>query len=87
MYVIAGSGVLVSFVYGPPDCCDQYVLYPETVDVLAVHDNCTECATGAVPVPERVIESGEFVALLVTETLPFALPAADGANVAVSVAG
>jgi hypothetical protein len=30
--------------------------------------------------------SGEFVALLATETLPVALPAADGSNVAVKVA-
>jgi hypothetical protein len=37
-------------------------------------------------VPEREIISGEFVALLDTETLPVTLPAADGAKVAVNVA-
>ena len=36
--------------------------------------------------PESEIESGELVALLATETPPFALPEADGVNVAVKVA-
>ncbi len=36
--------------------------------------------------PDNATESGEFVALLATDTLPVALPAADGENVAVSVA-
>ena len=36
--------------------------------------------------PERLIVSGEFVALLATVTLPVALPAAEGSNVAVKVA-
>src|ERR1700681_3444537 len=39
-----------------------------------------------IPVPESKMESGEFVALLATETLPVALPAAAGAKVAVKVA-
>ena len=38
------------------------------------------------PVPESEMESGEFVALLATETLPVTLPAPDGAKVAVKVA-
>jgi len=37
-------------------------------------------------VPDRVIESGELVALLATEMLPEALPEVDGVNVAVKVA-
>lgn len=37
--------------------------------------------TGAVPVPDKAITSGEFVALLVTVMLPLALPTDDGANV------
>ena len=36
--------------------------------------------------PESEIVSGEFVALLATETLPVILPAPDGAKVAVKVA-
>ena len=36
--------------------------------------------------PESEIESGEFVALLATVTLPVTLPDAEGLNVAVSVA-
>src|SRR5450631_3885683 len=36
--------------------------------------------------PESVMESGEFAALLTTETLPVMLPAAAGAKVAVKVA-
>jgi hypothetical protein len=39
-----------------------------------------------IPVPESKMESGEFVALLATETLPVALPAEAGAKVAVKVA-
>ena len=33
------------------------------------------------PVPDKAITSGEFVALLVTAMLPLALPTDDGANV------
>ena len=40
---------------------------------------------GCVPVPLNAIVRGEFEALLVTVTAPVTLPAADGANVAVSV--
>jgi hypothetical protein len=42
--------------------------------------------TATTPVPEREIVSGEFLALLETETLPVTLPAPDGAKVAVNVA-
>jgi hypothetical protein len=56
------------------------------VEVLGDHDKATEGFTAATPVPDSVMESGEFVALLATDTLPVALPAAAGENVAVSVA-
>jgi hypothetical protein len=56
------------------------------VDVLADQDSATEGGAVATPVPESAIESGEFVALLATETLPVALPAEAGLNVAVKVA-
>jgi hypothetical protein len=52
------------------------------VDELAVHDSATECW---VPVPDKATVAGEFVALLVTVTLPLTLPAAVGANAIVSV--
>jgi hypothetical protein len=52
--------------------------------VLGDQDTATECVTAAVPVPESEMESGEFVALLATETLPVAVPVVDGVNVAVS---
>jgi hypothetical protein len=57
-----------------------------TVDVLGDHVKETEWLTAATPVPDSVIESGELVALLATETLPVAIPAIDGVNVAVKVA-
>ena len=41
--------------------------------------------TGAMPVPESAIVVEEFVALLATMTLPVALPAVAGANVALRV--
>ena len=57
-----------------------------TVDVLGDQDTDTEWLTTATPVPDSVIEPGELVALLATDTLPVALPAVDGENVAVKVA-
>jgi hypothetical protein len=56
------------------------------VDVLGDQVKVTEWLTAATPVPDNVMASGELVALLATETLPDALPAADGENVAVKVA-
>jgi hypothetical protein len=56
------------------------------VDVLAFQLNVTECATGATPVPDREIVTGDEAALLVTVTLPVTLPVADGAKVTLSVA-
>jgi len=52
--------------------------------------DCTQTgnadATGVTPVPVREIIAGEFVALLITLTLPLTLRATVGANATVSVA-
>ena len=61
----------------------RYTLYPATVDVLAVQFNSTEYVVGATPVPERVTEAGEPVALLTIEMLPGSLAAAVGLNMTV----
>lgn len=57
-----------------------------TVEVLAVQLRDTEWLTAAIPVPDSVMESGELVALLATDTLPVALPVVEGVNMAVRVA-
>lgn len=54
--------------------------------MLAVHDNPTECRVIASPVPDKPIDSGEFVALLVTVALPFTAPGELGSNDTVRVA-
>ena len=51
--------------------------------MLAVHDRLTECEATAVPVPVRLVEEGEFVALLVKVAVAEAEPAAVGVNVTV----
>ena len=56
------------------------------MDVLGDHPKEIEWLAAAIPVPDSVMASGELVALLATDTLPAALPAADGENVAVKVA-
>jgi hypothetical protein len=61
-------------------------LYPATSDVLEAQVTATEWETACVPAPESEIASGEFVALLITVTLPGKLPAARGENVASNVA-
>ena len=43
------------------------------------------CCTGAVPEPLSATVAGEFVALLTNETLPAALPLADGAKLTLPV--
>jgi hypothetical protein len=57
-------------------------LYPDTDEVLGVQLSAAECAPGAAdtPVPVRLTFAGDPVALLTTEMLPVALPAAVGAN-------
>ena len=61
-------------------------MYPTTVDVLAAQLSVTECATACVPVPESEIVIGEFVALLVTVTLPATVVADVGVNATPNVA-
>jgi uncharacterized protein (DUF934 family) len=53
--------------------------------VLGVQVKETEWVVAATPVPDNVMESGELVALLATDTLPDTVPAADGENVVVKV--
>src|SRR5580658_2665645 len=55
-----------------------------TLDVLAVQDRVTECEP-ARPVPVKEMVVGEFVALLVTVTLPVTPVAAAGVKVTLSV--
>jgi hypothetical protein len=85
-YVVAAVSVEFNFVYGPPLTVERYTLYPDTVDVLAVHVSVTECDTGWTPVPDNVTDAGELVALLVTVTLPGMGPVPAGVNVTLSVA-
>jgi hypothetical protein len=62
------------------------MLYPTTVDVLAVHDRLTLCWTAPVPVPLTACASEAFVALLVNEMLPEVAPLVVGAKVTVKPA-
>ena len=64
----------------PPDAVPLKTLYVTPVVGLACHDKMTEC----IPVPERLIVAGEFVALLAILTLPLTDPPDVGANVTVS---
>src|SRR5689334_6208970 len=57
-----------------------------TVEVLEFQVKVTEWS-GWTPVPDKVIEAGEFEALLTTETLPVTLPVAAGVKVAFNVTG
>ena len=54
--------------------------------MLAAQLSVTECATACVPVPESEIVIGEFVALLVTVTLPATVVADVGVNATPNVA-
>jgi len=60
-------------------------LYPETVEVLACQTNATVCELVCAPRPDRVIVPGEPLALLVTVTVPAALPAAAGLKITLKV--
>ena len=79
-----------NFEYGPPETSERYTSYPATADGLGVQVSDTEWETAwedvAAPSPESEIVAGEFVALLVTVTVPGKLPEATGENVASSVA-
>jgi hypothetical protein len=52
-------------------------------EVLAIQESATEA--GATPVPESEIVAGEFAALLVTVTVPVAVPGVAGSKATVSV--
>lgn len=54
--------------------------------MLAVQVSVAECATACVPVPESEMLIGEFVALLVTVTVPDTVTADVGVNITPSVA-
>lgn len=54
--------------------------------MLAVQPSTAECTRAAIPVPVSEIVAGEFVALLVTVTLPATGRIAAGANVTLRVA-
>jgi hypothetical protein len=56
-------------------------LYPVTFDELGVRFSVTECDTGWTAVPVREMVTVGLVALLVTMTLPFSVPEADGAKI------
>ena len=56
------------------------MLYPEIVEVLAVHVRFTECWVAVTPEPLSEITVGESVALLANEAEPLTLPLACGAN-------
>jgi len=55
------------------------------VPVLAVQASATVCGVAATPVPETLIDAGEFVASLKIVTVPLTAPAAEGANCTVTV--
>ena len=46
--------------------------------MLAVQFKVTECVIGCAPVPDKLIETGEFAALLATVALPVMFPVAAG---------
>lgn len=79
-----------TFEYGPPETSERYTSYPATADGLELQVSDTKWETAAedvaVPSPESEIVTGEFVALLVTVTVPGKLPEAKGENVASNVA-
>ena len=63
----------------------RYTLYPETVEVLAIQPSVTLCVAGWTAVPEREIVEGDPLALLVSVTLPAALPAVVGLKITLKV--
>lgn len=81
--VVASKEELI-FVYGPPETGPRYTLYPITVE-LSVQAKVTKWF-GWAPVPDKVIDAGEFEALLATKALPVTLPVAAGAKVIFKVA-
>ena len=81
--MVPASGDEVSFEYDP-SVVPRYSLYPTMSDeVLAAQESATDA--GATPVPESEIVAGEFAALLVTVTVPVAVPGVAGSKATVSV--
>lgn len=76
-----------SLAYGPPETSERNTSYPSTLDVLAVQAKSIAWeAAVADPLPDAEIVAGEFVALLVTVTVPEKLPDATGRKVSSRVA-
>lgn len=81
--MVPASGDEVSLEYDP-SVVPRYSLYPTTSgEVLAIQESATDA--GATPVPESEIVVGEFAALLVTVTVPVAVPGVVGSKATVSV--
>jgi hypothetical protein len=75
-----------SFEYGPPETADLYTLYPLTGVAPGFQDSVTWFEDACAPTPDKEIVAGEFVALLLTVTLPVTAVVADGAKLRSSVA-
>ena len=73
---------MIGVVPSLPGDVPRNTLYVTPPVGLALHVNTTEC----IPVPDRLIVAGEFVALLAMPTLPLLAPPDVGANVTVRVA-
>jgi hypothetical protein len=80
VYVRPVTSEEFNFTYPLPLTVLRYTLYPDTVEVLAIQLSATECCTGATPVPDRVTDAGDPVALLAIEMVPLAGPATVGLN-------
>ena len=81
--MVPASGDEVSLEYDP-SVVPRYSLYPTmSGEVLAIQESATDA--GATPVPESEIAAGEFAALLVTATVPVAVPGVAGSKATVSV--
>ena len=63
----------------------RYTLKPEIVDPESLQLRLTVCDVTCTPVPESEIVAGDPVALLVTVTLPFNVPAVVGSKMTLNV--
>jgi len=61
------------------------MLYPTTVEELAVQERLMEWTTGAAPEPESAMVIGELVALLTTVAEPLRLPEVAGSKMALKL--
>jgi hypothetical protein len=78
----------VTLVYGPPETCDRYTLYPATPDeVLASHVKTTLAGVVPEPVPVTgMVTVPALAVVVVIATLPVTLPLFFGANCTVRIA-